>query len=363
MSVKTFIMARLPLLCGLLCTLPLVVLTEPLRAEDAPVQPAIEPVDTNYEKLAFYPDRWRRSGAAFEMLAWEGPHIVFVTKKGDYNAEELTAFVKRLDDGWQTYAELVGRQPRPFKTINSKPVICALPQSHLSCGYGCGYVGATGIEASAFYSVDLPNFQQDTSSFQHYYFYEMGRNYFVFGDRHSLFTTGYAVFMRYVCMDRLQCTDRDARTRATIERCEEIYAKSKLGFFDAFTNLGSGEKANRLKDADGRTISPSDQPVMYATAMMKLRRDHGGDNFVRKFYHALDGCDAARATSIKTAQTQAFNWLVCASIAAETDLTSVFADRWRLPLTESQRQVMKRVDWTVSSLSAREIVASLMAGE
>ena len=45
----------------------------------------------------------------------------------------------------------------------------------------------------------------------HYVFYEMGRNYYTFGDRHSCFITGFAVFMRYVCMDALKCEDTDAQ--------------------------------------------------------------------------------------------------------------------------------------------------------
>ena len=49
----------------------------------------------------------------------------------------------------------------------------------------------------------------------HYYFYEMGRNFYTFGDRHSLFITGYAVFMRYACMDALKCEDPGHRPAAS----------------------------------------------------------------------------------------------------------------------------------------------------
>ena len=332
----------------------------PLCAQQASDSEAIQPVETNYKELAFYPDRWKKANADFQMLAWEGSSVVFLTKKGNYDAAELTAFVRRLDDGWATYSELIGKQPKQHKAIGNKPVICALPKSNLSCGYGCGYVGATGIEASAFYSVDLPNFRSHSDSFQHYYFYEMGRNFFVFGDRHSLFTTGYAVFMRYVCMDRLKCKDLDARTRETIERCEEVYAKSDIQFFDAFTNLGSGEKASRLKDANGHVIRPSDQPVMYATAMLKLRRDYGGDEWVRKFYHAIANCKPEKAKDVASAQTQVFNWLVCSSVAAEKDLTAIFADRWRMPLSKAQRQIMNDTNWAEDAIDAKKIVASLV---
>jgi hypothetical protein len=40
-------------------------------------------------------------------------------------------------------------------------------------------------------------------------------NFYTFGDRHSCFTTGFAVFMRYVCMDTLGCHD-DEQVREAV---------------------------------------------------------------------------------------------------------------------------------------------------
>lgn len=310
----------------------------------APLQ-AIEPQKVDVSKTVFYPQRWKAAEIDFEMLAWRGDKVTLLTKQGEYDREKLTAFVSVLDQGWKTQLDLVGVAPRTFRQLDGRATICALPQANLSCGYGCGYVGATGIEVAGFYNKDWPNFQSDPKSFAHYYFYEMGRNYFVFGDRHSLFTTGYAVFIRYVCMDKVGVMDRDLKTRETIESCEQIYADSEVKFYDAFTNLGTGEKRNRLKDASGRTIAPSDQPVMYATAMLKLRRDHGGDQWTKSFLHHLRSCRPYKARTIEEADGQCMNWLVCASAAAGEDLCGVFVDRWRMPLSDKQREIMESIDW------------------
>ena len=111
----------------------------------------------------------------------------------------------------------------------------------------------------------------------HYVFYEMGRNYYTFGDRHSCFITGFAVFMRYVCMDALQCEDTDAQTRKVIESVEPRFVASERSYLDLFTmSTGVGEKVSRIKDANGKVIHPSDQPVCYASAMLRLRRENGG---------------------------------------------------------------------------------------
>lgn len=322
---------------------------------------AAEPVKVNFEKLAFYPKRWKAAKVDFNMLAWRGEHLTFVTKAGEYDEKKMSAFVKMLDTGWKTQLELVGQAPRLFRQIDGKPTLCALPKSNLSCGYGCGYVGATGIEVAGFYNKDWPTFAKSPDAFAHYYFYEMGRNFFVFGNRHSLFQTGYAVFIRYVIMDRIGCKDLDAKTRQTIERCEQVYADSSVSFIDAFTNLSKGEKGNRLKDRNGRTISPSDQPVMYATAMLKLRKDHGGDAWVKKYLHALRECKSFKATDAKTAMPQLYNWLVCASKAAGKDLSPTFAHRWRMQLTEKQRGIMKATEWKDATLAVADKVSELMA--
>lgn len=351
----------MPRILRLLALVSIVAAFGPATVNAAPQQ-QIEPKPANYARLAFYPDRWRRANISFDMQAWEGDKVVLLTKSGELDRGTISAFVGKLDAGWQVYSDLVGAQPRRFKEINNKPTICAIPKSNLSCGYGCGYVGATGIEVSAFYSKDLREFRADSNSFRHYYFYEMGRNFFVFGDRHSLFTTGYAVFMRYVCMDKLKCTDTDRRTRQTIEGCEQIYADSDVAFLDAFTNLGDGEKRNRLRDADGRVIFPSDQPVMYATAMLKLRRDYGGDAWVKRFLNKLGQCKPAKARDQKSARTQIYNWLVCASAAAAKDLTPVFVDRWRMPLSIHQRRLMQSTKWDAEALNVRAIVDSLLKG-
>jgi len=311
----------------------------------------IEPKATDYAKLAFYPNRWIQNQVPFEMHAWHGKHVVLLTKSQDYDRKLMQQFVNRLDDGWSIYAELIGKTPSSFRAIEEHATICALPRPDLSCGYGCGYVGATGIEVAGFYNNDWPAFEKNSAVFSHYYFYELGRNFYVFEDRHSLFTTGYAVFMRYVCMDGMKCEDPDLATRQTIERCEEVYANSNIAFLDAFTNLTNGEKGNRLKDpTTGPMIAPSDQPVMY-----------GGDEWVKRFFLHLHQCPQVQATTEATALKQAMNWLVCASAAAEEDLSPVFSDRWRMPLNAAQREILRTTKWKDHDLKVSNVVRNLQS--
>lgn len=320
-----------------------------------------EPID--YKPLAFYPDRWEKQGVDFTMIPWRGESVVFLTTTPDFDHGVMSGLIGTLDRGWSHYAELTDNSPRPTRVVEGMPVLAAVPGSGLTCGYGCGYVGGTGIELSAFYRSDYKRIAADPKAIPDYYFYEMGRNYYTFGDKHSLFVTGFAVFMRYVCLDELGLKSGQP-TRQIIETAESIFAESDLPFLQAFTNhAGLSEKQNRLKDTDGKVISPTDQPVMYASAMLRLRRDYGGDAWVGRFFRQLARCPAVKPTDEATALRQAMNWFAAASCAAGQDLSPVFVDAWRMPLTEAQRELLAGISWDSESLNAGEIVERLTAAE
>jgi hypothetical protein len=316
------------------------------------------PID--YGPLAFRPDAWKRLGLSTQMTPWLGEQVVFLTTSNTLDRAVMARFVARLDAGWKLYADLTGAQPRPFKQLAGKATIAAVPRGELTCGLGCGYIGSTGIEVAGFYGNDYRLLTTRTNAFPHYYFYEMGRNFYTFGDRHALFLTGYAVFMRYVCMDALGCDDPDRATRRAIEEAEALYAKSDLDFLRAFTAVcGLGEKEPRLKRPDGRPLQPSDQPVLYASAMLKLWRDCGGNAWLEKFYAELAKCPPFKGESREAALRQSLNWLVAASCAARQDLSGVFAGRWRLPLNRATRDALAQVRWRDPATDSIAVLAQL----
>jgi hypothetical protein len=167
--------------------------------------------------------------------------------------------------------------------------------------------------------------------------------------------TGFAVFMRYVCMDALKCEDTDAQTRKVIEGVEPRFSASKLNFLDLFTMVGMGEKVSRIKDASGKLIEPSDQPVCYASAMLRLRRENGGDGWVRRFFHELAACPSSTPDTKVGALNQSWYWLLCSSLAAQKDLSPVFAGEWKLPIAEETRVALGRMDWKKKDLTLKEV--------
>ncbi len=244
--------------------------------------------------------------------------------------------------------------------FQNKPTIAAVPAGNLTCGAGCGYVGATGIELAMFYDQNYPELRRNANRIPHYVFYEMGRNYYTFGKRHSSFITGFAVFMRYVCMDTLGCEDIEPDLRKTIDGVERRFKDSGLSFLELFTNsTAKGEKSDRIRDTSGKWISPSDQPVTYASAMLRLRRENGGDDWVRAFFKQLAACPEWSEKTEAGALGQCYSWFIAASLAAGKDLSPVFCDEWQLPLSASQRDICRKLNWKNPTLQCHGVLKEL----
>jgi hypothetical protein len=115
----------------------------------------------------------------------------------------------------------------------------------------------------------------------------------------------------------------------------------------------------RIKDALGNTITPSDQPVCYASAMLRLRRENGGDAWVKRFFRYLATCPEADPATAAGGLSQGSYWLICASLAAQKDLSRVFADEWHFPMTADQRSVMARTNWKQPGLTVAMVANAL----
>lgn len=319
-----------------------------------------EPVD--YGPLSFQPQTWRSNSQSTLLLPWVGSNVVFLTTRGEYDPQVMARWLNVLDQGWELYADLTGQRPNLHKHLNGRATIAAVPGFEYTCGAGCGYVGSTGIELAMFYRWNYPALRRNSNAIPHYVFYEMGRNFYTFGSRHSCFTTGFAVFMRYVCMDTLRCQDDDRRTRQTIEAAEPMIRQSELPFLRMFTNVdGLAEKQPRLKDPVGNAVNPSDQPVTYASAMLRLWRENGGNEWLQRFYRTLRKCPGVSGNTREGALQQCWNWYVAASIGARRDLSLIFVDDWRLPLSPEARKTLRSLNWLDEELTPEKVTQAVKA--
>jgi hypothetical protein len=338
-----------------ICLLSLFVLALSLSALPGHAAASLKPgPKLDYSKYAFQPKSWKDRGLSLELTPWMGRNVIFLTTGDTFDPALMGIWVSRLDAGWDLYADLTGRKPALLKHHEGKVTIAAVPAYELTCGAGCGYVGATGIELAMFYDHNYAELKAHPQSMPHYVFYEMGRNFYTFGERHSCYITGFAVFMRYVCMDALKCEDRDSQTRKTIESLEPLFGFNQLSFLDLFSMLNTGEKVSRIKDRSGRMIEPSDQPCRYTSAMMRLHRENGGDAWLKRFYQELATCPESDPNTEAGALHQGWYWLLCSSVAARKDLSPVFAGEWKLPISAETRAALAGLDWNKAGLSVKE---------
>src|SRR5262249_30002959 len=110
----------------------------------------------DYGPLAFFPERGKEQAQSTMLFPWAGKQVVLLTTKKDLDPKVIAVFLDRLDKGWKYYADVVGQSPRPGKLMNKKVTIAAVPDVRLTCGQGCGQIGATGIEVAGFHSGGYP---------------------------------------------------------------------------------------------------------------------------------------------------------------------------------------------------------------
>lgn len=306
------------------------------------VPATLEPGEAfDYRPMAMDPVKWDAAGVGTWMVPWPGRRVALLTNSPRFDGAVMARFVATLDAGWDLYEQFLGQTPALFHHVGGLATIAAVP-GDLTCGGGCGYLGRTGIEVQYFYADDYPLAGKEPNAFKNYYFYEMGRNFFLFMKQHSCFRTGFAVFMRHVCMERLKRDDAPGDRGAAdwLRGLEAQIADTDLTFLKAFTDRGGlAEKDvrhDRLK---------ANQTDIYASAMMTLRREAGGDAWLRRFYQALAACPEIPGDTPEGALRQGLAWYVSASCAAGRDLGHLFVDRWRLPVAAETRQALAQLDW------------------
>jgi hypothetical protein len=154
--------------------------------------------------------------ATLTLRVFEGQEIaLLVPSTEEFTSNELTLIwklVQSLDRMKILFNYITGRLPGNAKLVNNKPTIAVVPST---CGYGCGYLGFTGIEwNSGFWSDVRSSFYDSEGFFNNELFlnsamsYEFGRNYWFYNtkiefDGQGTVATGYAVFMRFFIIEKI----------------------------------------------------------------------------------------------------------------------------------------------------------------
>lgn len=360
-----------------------VVAMQPLVAQQK-IEPG-GPID--YMKLAIYPSHWRADNVPTTMFPWFGKEVAFVTTTAELDPAAVAHFVGVLDRTWACLRDLHGGWvPNPRWNLRDKPVVAMIPSTDplLTCDLWCSRVGVNGAEIVGFYEDHLPAWLDEPHLVDFDFAEALGHNYFAFGKLHGRFDRGYGRFNAMVAFEKLGLKDLDVARPAFIRDSETTYHESRTSFR---SGLLSDLEHRIATGFDNRKVPHSGPDSVYASIMLRLRKENGGDRFHKRFVTAMRAIEERRKAKDKeifetakrkakletrgrddltdeqkrkmkdeelalfeririqrkpTEQEQIAAWAEAICVAAGKDLTRQLIDRWRFPLVEGDLDQIRK---------------------
>ena len=294
-------------------------------ADTGKTPPSAKPEPASYKSF---------KGAEFRLYPWPGKKILFLTQSSALSPTTMKGLCDVFDGVWAFYREATGREPEPRSLHEGRLTIAEVADTY---GAACGYLGMTGIEMTPHCVNDLLVAFEKSGEVDQALPYEFGRNFWFYSDPldyihpdsgHSV-VTGYAVFMRLMALDAVgrdvgPFRNRSGRHfRLVMEGLVESYeADPKLTWANTILTGEAPPNALGLNGTD-----------LFASFCLRLTRDYGGMEFVKRLWK-----EAGTRPKALTTQDAVDNFVIAASYAARKDLSGLFAERWRWPVSDSARK-------------------------
>ncbi len=277
-------------------------------------------------------------GDNLRMNIWQGTHVSLLTPTSmtGLNPRVMAKILAAVDNAYEYYESATGAQPNPYPPnyyIHGRDTIAVVDHTG---GAGFSYLGATGIELMTPYFKILYNGVKDNNQYDQVVFYELGRNFWLYGNQlngtsigQESFTTGFAVLMRFLSLDSTGQAGGpfNSWTYAEFEQnvknlVDEYVADPSLNFSNTLA-IGQGVPNSQLGSTD-----------LFASFLFHLGLDYGGNAFYESLWKQVAAEPAAT-----TDQGAIDNLFLAACYAADRNLTSLFVDTWRWPIsTAAQAQ-------------------------
>ncbi len=253
------------------------------------------------------------------LIPWQGEEVTLLSAPAvSREAAVMTKLLSAIDRAYRFYAAMTGREPASYFTLNGRTTIAQVTST---CGAGCGFLGATGVEiASGFFEGMYEAAKKEL--YDQIPFYELGRNFWFYGEQLAFRSpeqdpviSGYAVWMRFESM---------AAARVDGDMALEKFRGEVESLIDLYEADPSLTFAGTL--AQNHSPGPYNGTDFWASIMMRLADRYGGEEFIRRFWEMVPTLDSAASTSAAVS-----NWVEAASYAACADLSPVFYSRWGFP--------------------------------
>ena len=242
-----------------------------------------------------------------------------------------------MDQAYNYYALATGATPTPFPPnyyINGRSTIAAVDTTG---GAGYSWIGSTGIELQTGTFDVLYNNVAANNQYDQVTFYELGRNFWTFGNQldgtsigPTSFTTGFAVFMRFQSMDYagVQGALYGSWTfpqfkQNVINLVGEYTANPNLNF-DNTLAIGQGVPNSNLGSTD-----------LFASFLFALGDQYGGSYSSTNSFDMNFWKQVAQRPTATTDQQAIDNFFLASCYTTQQDLSNLFVSQWRWPISSA----------------------------
>lgn len=271
---------------------------------------------------------------ALQRYAWLGQRVAFLTVRAELDPAVMGKLCDTFDKVYAFYREATGREPAKGKQYEGRVTVAEVAKT---CGAGCGYLGAQGIELMPGCFRELYDGVAERNEYDQALPYEFGRNFWFYspqlayhrGADAGSVVTGYAVFMRFPALDAagVQLGRFRGRSgnefRGEVQRLVDLYVADKSLTWENTLQLGAAPR-------NPMGLNGTD---LFAGFCFRLAGAHGGPQFVARLWQ-----EAGKRPAAKSTQDAIDNFVLAASAAAEKDLTVLFSQDWRWPVSEAARK-------------------------
>ncbi len=284
-------------------------------------------------------------GAQLNLYAWPGEKMAILSASNTLSPTVMRSWLTAADGTWNYYATATGSVPSLNFNYNGLATIAEVQNT---CGAGCTYIGATGMEIEDPYFSWMP----DGIPFKVYdqiMFYEMGRSFWLFEKQlgyrspgnSACLQTGFAILMRFrsIAAQNYQGAYNgfystpvtQAQITSAINNYDNLLS-SNAGLIDYYAANTSDTWSNTFytntfTDPNGGCAD------LFASLIQRLAQDNGGETYIQDIWKEILKLPAAT-----TDQQAADNFVLAASSAGKVNLTGHFINVWRWPVSAAAQQ-------------------------
>jgi hypothetical protein len=268
-------------------------------------------------------------------VPWAGRKMAFLTNSSALDPVVMDRMTTTFDAVFDWYAEATGRLPDPKAGFlyNGLPTVAEVT---VSCGAGCGFLGATGIELEGGTFDILYDGVRTVNQYDQTLFYEYGRNFYFYDPKirykesgalaapagsSGWIGTGYAVLMRFGAMDAVGVEGAPfggtpfPAFRASVAAMLDTYTAN------ASLNFSNTLLANTPPAGGGSTSD------FFASFGLRLAQWYGPQVLSRMWLEIGARPDAA------TTQDAVDNWFLGCCYGAGRNLGPLFTGPWKIPVS------------------------------